>query len=248
VRSLPLRVECDGVELAGEVVVPARVEGAVVLLHGLPSTTPPEPGDEGYAGFARRFAERGWLAAWADMRAVRGSPGYFSITGWVRDALAITYALRALPEIDGLPLALIGSSAGGAVSAEAVRRGAPADALVLLAAPAEWVSFAADAAAGARRITEESGMALAPEVIEDPRAWAAEFLDVVTKQAVAAARVPLLVVHGSDDDVVPVAHARRIAAHAERADLRIIEGAGHGLRRDEDAVAIVLEWLESVLW
>jgi putative redox protein len=62
----------------------------------------------------------------------------------------------------------------------------------------------------------------------------------------AAALAPrsLLVVHGSDDENVPVFDARVIAdAHGE-AELRIIPGAAHHLRHDPRAMAILLGWLD----
>ena len=55
----------------------------------------------------------------------------------------------------------------------------------------------------------------------------------------AAARL-----HGSDDESVPVFDARVLAdAHGD-ADLRIIDGAGHQLRHDPRAVAVLLGWLD----
>ena len=54
----------------------------------------------------------------------------------------------------------------------------------------------------------------------------------------------LLLIHGSDDDVVPVLDARVIAdAHGE-ADLRVIAGGGHHLRHDPRAIAVLLGWLD----
>lgn len=239
----PLDVVSDGLRLDAGIVVPERPRGTAVLLHGIPSIAPPDPEDTGYAGLAERFAAEGWAAAWGDMRAVRKSPGYFSIDGWVKDALALVDAARAAGGPG--PLVLLGSSAGGAVSTEAVRRGAPVDALVLLAAPAEWLSFADDPAMGVFRIQAGAGMELAPETIEDPTQWAAEFEGVTTELSIAGVKVPVLVVHGTADDVVPVDHAPRIAAAAPGAQLEIVEGAGHQLRRDERAVALVLRWLDS---
>jgi alpha-beta hydrolase superfamily lysophospholipase len=150
-RSRSLRIFCEGLELQGGVCLPPAPRGVVVLVHGLPSADPPDPGDDGYAGFARRFAESGWAGVWADLRGARASPGWFSIEGWVRDARAVVEAARTLDGLSDLPTALVGSSAGGAVSVEAARRGAPVDALVLLASPADWVTLADDAAAGDRK-------------------------------------------------------------------------------------------------
>lgn len=243
----PLAVVCDSLRLNSGAYVPADPQGIVVLLHGIPSVAPPDPDDQGYPGLARQLASEGFAAAWVDMRGVRGSPGFFSIEGWVRDARATVDAARALEGLAGLRLALVGSSAGGAVATEATRRGAPVDALVLLAAPAAWLSFAADAGSGIRRIVEEAGMPLAPETLSNPRAWASEFEGVVTEKSIVEIRVPTLIVHGTADDVVPVDHAARIAERARRAEVKIIEGGPHQLRRHEEAVDTVVDWLRRRL-
>ncbi|MDQ4095369.1 MAG: alpha/beta hydrolase [Actinomycetota bacterium] len=241
-----LSIVCDGLRLAGGAYVPDEARGVVVLLHGIPSTAPPDPDDEGYPGLARRFAQEGWAAAWVEMRGVRASQGHFSIEGWVRDARAAIDSARTLDGAQGLPLALVGSSAGGCVSVEAIKRGAPVDAVALLAAPAAWVSFAGDPAAAVSRITEEAGMPLSEETLADPTAWAAEFETVVTEASIVDVKVPTLVVHGTDDDVVPVDHASRIADRARKAELVILDGGAHQLRRDDRAVKTVLEWLNRV--
>lgn len=241
-KLLPLT--CDGLRLSCGSAVPDEARGVVVLLHGIPSTSPPDPSDSGYPGLARDFAARGWAAVWADMRAVRESEGFFSIEGWVRDAEAVVAAAYSLPVVAERPLALVGSSAGGAVAAEAVRRGAPVDALALLAAPASWLSFTDDPKIGLKRITEEAGMSVAPEVVDDPVAWALEFEGVTTESSIRDVHVPTLVLHGTADDVVPVDHARRIAAKAPDAEVHILEGAGHQLRRDSGAMALVFDWLD----
>jgi pimeloyl-ACP methyl ester carboxylesterase len=90
-------------------------------------------------------------------------------------------------------------------------------------------------------------MQLAPEVIDDQVAWALEFEGVTTETSIAGVAVPTLIVHGTADDVVPVDHAARIAARAADAQLEIIPGAGHQLRRDPRAVECVLDWLDKTL-
>jgi uncharacterized protein len=242
-----LSIVCDGLRLAGAAYVPESPRGIVVLLHGIPSVAPVDPDDAGYPGLAERFAEAGWAAAWADMRGVRDSQGFFSIEGWVRDARSIVDAARALEGLSGLRLALIGSSAGGCVAVEATKRGAPVDALALLAAPAAWVSFADDPLGAVKRISEEAGMPLAEDVLADPTTWAGEFDTVVTESAVNDVRVPVLVVHGTADDVVPVDHATRIADRARNAELKIVDGALHQLRRDERALETVFDWLDRTI-
>ncbi len=58
---------------------------------------------------------------------------------------------------------------------------------------------------------------------------------------------PLLVAHGSDDDLVPLFDARVLADAHRGAELRIINGAGHRLRHDPRAVAMLLGWLDRQL-
>ncbi len=242
-----LAVSCDGIDLACSYLAGEGSRGVVVLLHGIPSVSPPEPGDTGYPGWAEDLATNGWTAVWADLRAVRTSPGFFSIEGWVRDALAVVASIRRLEGAEDLPLVLVGSSAGGCVSAEVVRRGAAVDALALMGAPAEWLFFALDGSAGVKRITEEAGMALAPDVLEDPTSWAAEFETITTEESIADVTIPTLIVHGTADDVVPVDHAHRIAARAQQAELVILEGAQHILRKEPRAREVLNDWLNRTL-
>jgi fermentation-respiration switch protein FrsA (DUF1100 family) len=56
----------------------------------------------------------------------------------------------------------------------------------------------------------------------------------------------LLLVHGSEDDVVPVAQAYEMYDRAgEPKKLEIISGVGHRLRQEERAMAIAIDWLKS---
>ncbi|MGH2749338.1 MAG: alpha/beta hydrolase family protein [Actinomycetota bacterium] len=242
-----LDVIVDGLRLHGRAYVPHDARGLVLLLHGIPSIHPPDPDDGGYAGLAKRLAAEGFAAAYVDMRAARSSPGFFSIEGWVRDATAALYAATSLAGARGLPVALVGSSAGGAVATEVARREPSVAALALLAAPASWISFAGEPREGLRRITEEAGMATAPEVQADPAGWAAEFESVCTEDSVSRVACPVLVVHGTEDDVVPVHHAARIADRARRAELRILQGEGHQLRRAEEAIELLVGFLRRHL-
>jgi alpha-beta hydrolase superfamily lysophospholipase len=246
-KERALSVVVDGNRLACGAYVPEEPRGTVIVLHGIPSVAPPDPDDEGYPGLARRLCARGWTGVWAEMRSVRGSAGSFSIEGWVRDVQAVVNASRALEGGAARPLGIIASSAGGAVAVEATKRGAPVDALVLLATPATWLSFAKDHDDAVRKIVDEAGMTLADDVIADPVAWADEFESVVTERSVTMVSIPVLIMHGTADDVVPPDHASRIAGRAPNAELRFIEGAPHQLRRHPEVFELVAEWLERRL-
>ena len=57
---------------------------------------------------------------------------------------------------------------------------------------------------------------------------------------------PLLIIHGTADDVVNVSQARTLYAEVcGKAELFLIEGAEHRLRVDEKAMKKALEWLRK---
>ena len=88
-------------------------------------------------------------------------------------------------------------------------------------------------------------------MITDPQfppsvdAWSRQFRDIRAVACVGRyAPRPLLVIHGSDDEVVPSFDARVVADAHGSAELRLIYGAGHSLRHDPRAVAVLLGWLD----
>lgn len=230
--------------LTAHCVIPPHPRAVVVLLHGIPSAGPRDPADEGYAGLARHLARRSFASAWADLRGVRGAPGFFSIEGWVEDARSLVDAARGLA--GDRPVAVVGSSAGGAVALEVAARGAPVVAVACLGTPAEWGSYASNGKEGIERIERDAGMPVAGAAKAAPDEWAAEFDRVTARSSIARVSVPVLIVHGTADDVVPVAHATLLGHASRLARVEILQGAGHQLRREPAAVDLVSEWLEEV--
>jgi len=57
---------------------------------------------------------------------------------------------------------------------------------------------------------------------------------------------PMLVMHGEDDDSVPTSDARQLARAHGNAELSLLAGAGHRLRHDPRAIAILMGWLDRV--
>jgi alpha-beta hydrolase superfamily lysophospholipase len=243
VTERELQVHVDDLTLAGGISVADGARTGVLLLHGIPSNAPPDPSDRGYPGLAHEIAGKGISAAWLNMRAAKGQPGFFSIQGWVHDAAAAVTHLKQ-DEFRDHPLIIVGSSAGGAVAAQVARLGFPVDGVALLAAPADWITFAAHPDAGVERITQDAGMAVAPDVRADPSSWGAEFIEVSTERAITGVDVPILILHGDMDEVVPAAHAAKISLGAPQAEVHIIQGGGHQLRKDPRAVQLLVEWLE----
>ena len=90
------------------------------------------------------------------------------------------------------------------------------------------------------------GVIRSAEYPPDIAAWARGFSTLRPDEACALLPPrPVLLVHGVDDDEVPLSDARVLAeAAAGSAELRVIGGAGHRLRADPRAMALLVGWLE----
>lgn len=217
---------------------------AVVLAHGYPSdvnaravaaSALPELAD-------RIASEMGWIAMALAFRGCGDSEGSFSLRGWLDDLLAAVAHLDAEEPVSGVWL--VGFGTGGALSicAAAAREGIRG--VAVLGAPADFDDWASHP----RRLLEharEVGMIRESTFPVAFEAWARELRDLrAVADAPRVAPRPLLVVHGSDDDLVPVFDARVLVDAHGAGELRIIAGAGHRLRHDPRAIAVLLGWLD----
>ena len=162
--------------------------------------------------------------------------------GWLADLRAASDYLHGLDDVQAVWMAGFGTGGALAVCAAADDRrvrgvaamGSPADFDDWGGHPRRLLLHARDVG-----IITTAGF---PSAFDG---WSRELKEI---RAVAGApRLrprPLLVLHGSDDESVPVFDARVLAdAHGD-ADLRVIDGAAHQLRHDPRAVAVMLGWLD----
>ena len=217
---------------------------AVVLVHGYPSGV----GAAAMAAAAlpeladRIASEMGWVAMAVALRGCGDSEGSFSLGGWLDDLRTSVTHLRADDTVSGVWL--VGFGTGGALSICAAATDPDVRGVATLGAPADFDDWASHP----RRLLEhalEVGMIQDPGFPSDMDAWSRQLKEL---RAVAfAPRLsprPLLVVHGSDDDLVPAFDARVLVDAHGSAELRIMNGAGHRLRHDPRAVAVLLGWLD----
>jgi uncharacterized protein len=238
----------DGVRLAVHLARPATTRAGaapgLVLCPGFPGGPPgPVGATSTYPQLADRIAaESGFLTLALTFRGTGESGGDFSLSGWTADLRA---AIDHLVDEHGvLGVWVAGSSAGGAVAICEAADDDRVRGVATLAAPADFDQWSSDPRSfleHCRRI----GAVRSPSFPPDMGAWSRELRDMKPLLAMGKlAPRAVLVLHGSDDDVVPVADARALADSAgEYADLRILPGAGHRLRHDPRAVAVLLGWL-----
>jgi putative redox protein len=242
-------IDVDGVRLAAHVARPpasTAVAGrpGLVVCHGFPT------GVKGAAVSAQTYpeladrvaADAGWTVLAFNFRGTGDSEGNFSLGGWLTDLRA---AVGYLLEHEGVGgVWLMGASTGGSLAICAAGEDERVRGVVALSARADFDDWAAHP----RRFLDharEIGVIRDPLFPPDVDAWTRELRE--TRPLVLVAKLaprPLLLVQGSDDDVVPSLDARALADCHGGAELRIIQGAGHRLRHDPRAVAVLLGWLE----
>jgi pimeloyl-ACP methyl ester carboxylesterase len=238
--------EAEGLRLSAYLARPPRGVGrnGLVLCHGFPSG-PRGAATSGqtYREFANRLAgELGWAVLTFNFRGTGSSAGEFSLGGWLADLAAAVDLLLATDSITDAWLA--GFGAGGSLAICTAGEDERVKGVATFGAPSEFDDWASDPdrfLAHAREI----GVIRDSRFPLDHDAWARELHEI--KPLALIGKIPprpLLLVHGSDDDVVPPQHVRELADGAHGyVDIRVLNGAGHRLRHDPRAVAALLGWL-----
>lgn len=238
-----------GVRLAAHLARPSAVNAApgrpgLVVAHGFPSGPKSAlASGQTYPELAERLAaDAGWTVLAFNFRGTGDSEGDFSIGGWLDDLRHAVDYLLGLGDVDGVWLA--GASTGGSLAICAAGEDERVRGVAALSPRADfedWAEHPRRFLEHAREIGVIRNAAFPPDI----DLWIREIRE--TRPLSLAAKLaprPLLVVHGADDDVVPAVDARALADCHGSADLRIIQGAGHRLRHDPRAIAVLLGWLE----
>jgi putative redox protein len=242
-------IESGGLRLSGYLARPATPPGTpvpgLVLCHGFPAG----PGGAATSGQTypqladRLAADTGWVVLTFNFRGTGASEGNFSLAGWLDDLRAAIDYLLAAGGVSGVWLA--GSSTGGALALCEAGEDERVRGVATLSARADFHDWALDPAtfvAHARSI----GVIRDRDFPADAEAWARELREIRPTALIAKIPPrPVLLIHGADDDVVPLEDARVLAdAAGDAVELRVLAEAGHRLRHDPRAVALILGWME----
>lgn len=241
-------LESSGIKLAAHLAEPSVAGGApgkvhgLVICHGFPVRGREAPASgKSFPELADRIAsELGWLALTMNFRGCGRSGGDFSLGGWLDDIAAGVDHLTPLG-VDGVWL--VGFGTGGALCVAEGARNPSVRGVAAVSTPADFDDWARNP----RRLllhAREVGVIRDADFPPSFDRWAAQLKEVSpVKAAAELAPRPLLVLHGENDDLVSSIDSRVIADAHGAAELRIIAGAGHELRHDPRAVAILFGWL-----
>jgi uncharacterized protein len=239
----------DGLSLARYLAVPAltgergRLPG-LILCHGFPAGPLDARQSAGtFPELVDRIAnEMGFAAMTFTFRGCGQSEGDFSLRGWVHDLRAAVDHL--VDQVGPVPIWLAGTSTGGSLSMVVAADDPRIAGVAALAARCDF----GDWAEHPRRFLEHArniGAVRSPGFPQMFDAWAAELSAYRPLDAARKLRDRgLLVMAGEADEFVPVSDARRLVEAHGDAELRVLTGAGHRLRHDPRAVAVLLGWLD----
>jgi putative redox protein len=187
--------------------------------------------------------DTGWLVLTLVFSGATGPGGGFSIDAWLADIRTAVEFLMTTGPVDGVWLA--GFSMAGAVALAAAGLDARVRGVASFAAPADLHEWLIDPRHTAEHF-RSMGIDADAEAGRAGNSWVKEVRDLRPLDLIAQVPPrPVLLVHGADDEVVSLVEARALAdAAAGHLDLRVLAGAGHGLRYDPRAVAILLGWLD----
>jgi uncharacterized protein len=241
-------IQSTGLRLSGYLAEPpvpvATPTPGLVLCHGFPAG----PGGAATSGqtypeLAERLAaDTGWVVLAFNFRGTGTSEGNFSLAGWLDDLHAAIDHLLATG-VSGVWL--LGSSTGGALAICQAGEDERVRGVATLSARADFDDWAADP----ERLLEHArtiGVIRNRTFPPDPAAWGRELREIRPTALIGKIPPrPILLVHGAMDDTVPLEDARVLADAARDAvELRVLAEAGHRLRHDPRAVALVIGWME----
>jgi uncharacterized protein len=248
-RQIPERtvtLHADGIRLNARIYIPPSTGHipSLCICHGLPSGMAREPGDEGYPALARRFAAAGFATLIFDFRGCGESAGNMDIVGWTHDLTAAIDYLQRLEQVDTARLSVMGFSAGAAVAICVAARDNRVASVVSAACPATFGILSQNPDELIEHF-RSIGIIRDRSFPPSHSKWFKGFAEVSPITCIKSISPrPVLIIHGADDDLVPVQQARQLHGVAgEPKSLVLIPGAGHRLRTNEETIAAALDWI-----
>ena len=173
-----------------------------------------------------------------DFTGLGDSEGDFSDTNFTSNVSDVAAAARFLEANYEAPKLLIGHSLGGAAVMQAVKSVESAAAVVTIAAPADLTHLGETIVSQAPEIeqTGEAEVVLIGRRFHIKRQFIDDLEQRSMEQIVGNLRLPLLILHAPEDEVVPIASAERLFAMARHPkSLVALDRADHLLLERQDA-------------
>jgi putative redox protein len=191
----------------------------------------------------RIAADCGCTVVGFDYRGLGPSQGDFSLGGWMSDLrCALDYIVNQLGCVG---VYLVGFRTGGALCINLAANDDRVRGVITMGAQADFRDWASDPRKFLA-LNRELGMIRSADFPSDVNLWSNELKSLhPLEDAKQLGDKDVLVMHGGSDDTVLSDHAvAYVDAIGPNAELRILSGAGHFMRYDPRAIAVMLGWLE----
>lgn len=245
--SQELYVQRGGDQIYGVIYIPQNAGEqmpAVIFSHGFGGTH--QVGD----GYARALAQKGYVVYCFDF--CGGAPGSrssgstleMSVFTEKADLEAVMEMMQELDYVDREDIFLMGTSQGGAVSAiTGADHEDEVQGMILL-----YPAFVlADRANELFQSVEEIPETYYFMCMDVGRAYFEPLIGYDIYEDVAGYQKDVLLLHGDQDNIVPLSYSERALEVYPSAELEVISGAGHGFYGENEQLAVeyILNYLET---
>ena len=209
----------------------------ICVAHGLPFE-PKLIEEKGYPDLASNLCKNGFSSLVFNFRGTSKFGGKFGFFRWAEDlSNAINFLLEE-KKVDPDQLIVLGFSAGAMVSCYQAANDERIKGLVLCCCPDKLDLKEFD-------LGLELGRRTGTIKFEDKEEVLKEVDKISPLNWISKLEVPLLIVHGDKDPIASVEGAKRLFDLAEtQKKIYVVEGAGHQLRQEEEAMKSVVEWIK----
>jgi|Deesub1362B_J571_1020462.scaffolds.fasta_scaffold00022_62 alpha/beta superfamily hydrolase len=213
-----------------------HIENITILCHGLPF----ERGsvvEKGYNDLALFFALNGINSLIFDFSGTGFSDGEFSIKNWVEDLKNICSEFNSVN--------LVGFSMGGVVAANVAAEVENVESLVIASSPC-----CADTIRNAKNIYENAKSKEILRGLSDFESFEKmlrhEMKEFEPIRRISEVRCPILIVHGTSDDVVPFENGIMLFEKASEPKTFLeVRNGSHFLRQERVVVEKIIEWMKK---
>jgi len=240
-------IDNRGNKIAGVLHLPKdKTDKIVVMAHGFVS----DKDRPRYIGIAQLLAENGFAALRFDFGGCGESyKSGITVRGWVED---LTSAINFVKEEGYSKIGLIGYSLGALISLEVYNSIIKS---ILLFAPvtkgADRLQTILDEDKVSRADFEKQGYVIKTRrgrEFKIEKEYFEERKAVNQKELLSRVKCPVLIVHGSEDDSVPLSHSEKAMNYlSSNSELKIIQGADHHLEIIHGIDKMALDWFKRYL-
>jgi putative redox protein len=234
--------------IEGALCTPLNIKGsvpAVLILHGIPYYAK-RVEDKGYLTLSKMFCNNGFLSLIFNFRGTKGSEGIFSFKNWTEDLFSAISFLKSQKKVDEKRIFVVGFSAGAMISNYCSSLDTRLKKTVLCSCSSGLSSPSVHSINRLLTYAKKEKTLRGINRTDFIKKWLMEFeqyrpLKFISKISPR----PVLIVHGKNDNIVPVCNAYELFEKAKPPKDVLLVDNGHHLRKNKEAIQYIIRWLKK---